>query len=434
MSRARNRLALLACCLPLALLAACGDSEQQPTGGAGGAGGGDAGGGQGGGAQAGPTYYEDVAPLLNKHCVGCHSEGGIAPFTLTSYENAKAVSGLMKLRTETREMPPWNPSNDGDCNTYKDARWLSDAEIALLGAWNDAGTPEGDPKNAPADPEPPKGLDKVDLTVDTGFDYTPDDTLVDEYRCFVIDLGLSEDRFVTGYEVLPGDKRVVHHAILFVTESDAADAQAEANDAADPKPGYTCFGGPGVGASQWTLGWAPGSRATMYPEGTGLKIGAGRKGILQIHYNLSNGAFPDRTTVKMTLESSVAKQAQITKVGTSNINLPPGQADAPATGSLQVPAGAGQFQVWGVGPHMHQRGHTLRVDYELNGQKTCIVDVPNWDFHWQGLALYDKPLAGKGGGTLSIRCGYDTTGEMETITNGEGTDDEMCINFLYVTQ
>jgi hypothetical protein len=330
-------------------------------------------------------------------------------------------------------MPPWNPDNSGDCNTYSNARWLDDVDIATIAAWADAGAPEGDVKDAPELPKPSAGLAKVDLTVDTGFDYTPDDSVQDEYRCFVVDPGLAEDRYVTGYEVVPGDPRVVHHAILFAMQSAEADAQAEAQDAADPKPGYLCYGGTGVAPSQWTLGFAPGAGAQMYPAGTGLLLGAGRKAVLQIHYNLANGPHADRTTIKMTLEKQVDKVAKIVSVGTKDINLPPGEANATATGQLDVPAGTGGT-VWAVLPHMHTHGRTLHVDYTQGGNKTCLVDVPNWNFHWQGVAIYDKPLTANGGGTLSIECGYDTTKETMPIHNGEGTADEMCLNFLYVTQ
>jgi hypothetical protein len=172
----------------------------------------------------------------------------------------------------------------------------------------------------------------------------------------------------------------------------------------------------------------------MYPAGTGLPLAAGRKAVIQMHYNLANGPYPDRTEVKMALAAQVDKVAQIFRVGTSDINLPPGQPDASATGQVQVPDAAGSFTVWGVGPHMHKRGRTLRVEYTQGAEETCMVDVQNWNFHWQGLGLFEKPLTGTGGGTLSIRCGYDTTMDTMPILNGEGTDEEMCLNFLYVTQ
>ncbi|MDQ3778274.1 MAG: monooxygenase, partial [Actinomycetota bacterium] len=41
--------------------------------------------GFGSAAPARPTYFQDVKPILDARCTGCHQAGGIAPFKLTSY-------------------------------------------------------------------------------------------------------------------------------------------------------------------------------------------------------------------------------------------------------------------------------------------------------------------------------------------------------------
>src|SRR5262249_60243232 len=90
-----------------------------------------------------PTYYKDIAPIVNAHCASCHVDGGIAPFSLLDYDSASAVAAMMKVKTQAREMPPWNPDNSGDCNTYSNARWLDDNDIATIAAWADPRAPEG---------------------------------------------------------------------------------------------------------------------------------------------------------------------------------------------------------------------------------------------------------------------------------------------------
>jgi hypothetical protein len=64
------------------------------------------------------------------------------------------------------------------------------------------------------------------------------------YRCFVLPTGLTEDRFVSAVDVLPGDRSIVHHVILYLDTT----GQSEKLDEADPGPGYTCYGGPGIDA------------------------------------------------------------------------------------------------------------------------------------------------------------------------------------------
>src|SRR5262245_9675269 len=76
-----------------------------------------------------PTYYEDVAPILNRTCAACHAPGAIAPMPLLSYEQAKQVAPAIKRATHDRTMPPFAVDDSGACHTYADARWLTDDEI-----------------------------------------------------------------------------------------------------------------------------------------------------------------------------------------------------------------------------------------------------------------------------------------------------------------
>jgi len=383
---------------------------------------------------AGPTYTEHVAPILVKSCASCHQPGGIAPFSLLTYDNARDAAGAIKASTATRAMPPFNLDNSGDCNTYEDARWLDEAEIKTLADWVDAGSPEGDPAKAPPSPDAPAGLEDKSVTLDMGLSYLPDQTLDDDYRCFIVDPEIDADRFLTGFEVKPGDKRVVHHLILFSLDTDAAEEQATKLDQADGEEGYRCFGGPGVTDARFMAGWAPGGGATHYAKDTGIRLFAHRKLVMQLHYNLANGAFPDRTTMDLALAESVAKEATISRVAAKNINLPPGQTRVEAKGTLKIPAALGSVTVWGVAPHMHTRGTTMDVSSTSGGKSTCVVAVPRWNFHWQSFSRYETPLTLPAGSQVAITCGYDTSKETKTITSGESTEDEMCINFLYVTR
>jgi hypothetical protein len=138
----------------------------------------------------------------------------------------------------------------------------------------------------------------------------------DDYRCFLLDPGLREDAFVTGSDVLPGNPAVVHHAILFAVPPGQVD-EAEAHDAATPGRGWTCFGGsalpkrPGSAAralnsAPWLAAWAPGSGGTVYGKGTGKRMPAGSRIVLQLHYNLREGDDPDDTAVRLRLMAGSA--------------------------------------------------------------------------------------------------------------------------------
>ena len=378
-----------------------------------------------------PKYYEDVAPLINRNCVGCHREGGIAPFALTNYDQVRAQASAIASSTAAREMPPMPVDNSGQCNTYANARWLSEDEIARLGRWAKAGTPAGDASKAPPLPDAPASLTDPDTVLDTGVSYTPNDASGhDDYRCFVVSSPVDALRYVTAYEVFPGQPREVHHLIVYQPVDDAAATAAHALDEAADGDGYPCFGSAGVDASPLAM-WAPGAGAIELPAGTGVPLAPHRDLIMQIHYNLENGSLPDRTKVALQFATTPPISAQYWPVANTALRLSPGQAHVESMAAEKLPPDG--FKVYGVMPHMHTLGKTLRVDVEANGSSQCLVNVDRWDFHWQNAWWYSDPLQIENPSSISIRCGFDTRGKSEVVTWGESTRDEMCINYLYVT-
>lgn len=380
------------------------------------------------------TFYKDVAPITARHCTGCHQPDSIAPFSLVDYASAAPHAGAIAAATAARQMPPMPVDNSGQCNSYANARWLDDSEIATIADWFAQGALAGDPSLAGPPPAPLSGLARVDAELAMATQYSPhhdDPTHHDDYHCFVLPAPSANDTFVTGFEVIPGEARVVHHVIAFQPRSDAAAAQANDLDAAEAGEGYTCFGGPGVDADLFA-GWAPGAGPTYLPEGTGVALAGGRPVILQVHYNLAQGVFPDQTRVRLRLSDNVASPAYYAPMADQKLVLPPGQADAEASRRvvLNLPA---PLTIHGVLPHMHELGRTLHMDLESGGDSKCLVDVDRWNFHWQNTWWYDRPLDFAGVDALSIRCGYDTRSRTDTVTWGEGTADEMCLAYLYVT-
>jgi hypothetical protein len=382
----------------------------------------------GGGPGDGPTYHQDVAPILARRCTGCHTAGGIAPFSLESYDDAGPRAQAIRQAVLDRRMPPWNIDESGTCHTFVDSRWLSDEELATLARWAETGAAEGAPAPAPERPAAP-GLNSVGATLDIGVDYVPNASRMDDYRCFLVDPGLTADRFLVAYQVKPGEPRVVHHVILYSLDTTAAEEAALALDQGEEGPGYTCFGGSRVVESRFLAGWAPGTPATRYPEGTGLRLQAGRKLVVQVHYNLHEGPLPDRTKIDLELADR-ATEAAVVPIADFDLAVPPGTERAPTEATLPVLL---PITVLGVFPHMHTLGRTLRLERIGGGEPACLLDVPRWDFNWQQFYFYEEPVRLDLLDQLRIECVYDTRERTETVRWGEGTQDEMCLAFLYVT-
>jgi hypothetical protein len=221
----------------------------------------------------------------------------------------------------------------------------------------------------------------------------------------------------------------VHHLTLFALDSPEAEKEATDLDDADPGAGYSCFGDTRA-PSRWLVGSGPGGGALTFPEGTGLRMKAGRKTILQMHYNRRNGTLSDRTTIDLKLAPKVQNEAFVPRLADTDLDIPPRLPAFTQRSTMTVPDDA---KLWGVWPHMHNLGSKLRVTATHDGRDECIAQVNHWQFHWQGFANYARPISLSKGDTMRIECTYDSLGRDSETTWGEGTNDEMCIAFFYIT-
>jgi Copper type II ascorbate-dependent monooxygenase, C-terminal domain len=447
--------------LALATLAACGKINGGVTGGttgAAGAGGGAAGssdasttGSAGGGVfDAGPsvdvgavTYYKDVQPILAEHCQMCHLAGGIAPFALGTYDDAKPVAALMAAATSQHIMPPWMPAPG--CGDFRDARVITSTQVATIGAWSAQGAPAGNPADATVTP-PNLGPDlgKPGATLDPGADYHPNDLLTDDYHCTLVDPGLVAAQDLIGFNIHPGSTATVHHVLLFSVSKDKV-AAAQAKDASEAGAGWTCFGGTGVDNTPTIGGWVPGSGATAFPAPTGIHLEAGTQIVMQIHYNLlTTKHVTDRTTADLFYAATpipALSRAAIAAVANTTFLIP---ANTKQTVSADLPINS-SFDLWGIVPHMHLHGTQIKVQIKhADGSADCAVDVPAWNFHWQQFYYYQKATKLVKGDTVHLECTFDNLQADEPVINGaqmpsgplvwgEKTTDEMCLNYLYFT-
>lgn len=486
--RAHDRSRVLIGCSFLFALALAGCTGESPSatgdGGSGGGGGsGAAGGGEGGGPVAGPTFHEDIEPILQRSCQSCHSPGNIAPFSLMTYQEAKMVAGLMKEQTELRKMPPWGAFETEECQPkhgFRDDLRLSDAEIAAFAAWYEAGSPAGDPKNAP----PPVELGNGDLPgmtqeVKPAVPYVSSgDT--DQFRCFVMDPGFTKDMFLNGWHFIAGNPKVVHHALLFVDPQGASEALA------DETGSYDCFGGAGAGSL--IAAWAPGGVPVELAPNIATRLPAGSRLVMQIHYHPAGETHdPDATRVQMRFTNQPEYEMVFALIGNNGSQHPDGDGLQPGPNDdngiqFRIPAGASnhtetmlftlpatvnggpmpELYVYGAATHMHYVGRDMRVMLDHKNAQSpekgqeCLVQTPDWNFAWQRGYYYDTPIESLSrilpGDVLEMRCKYDNTMQNPYVVRalkdqklqspvdvylGESTLDEMClaaVSVLYKTK
>lgn len=409
---------------------------------------------EGTGTVTNPTYHGHIKALMEKHCNSCHKTGGMGPFPLDSLERLSTMKSAVLSAVVDKRMPPWQADNS--CNDYSNDFSMPQHEIDLLSRWVKNGAPAGEPSEY----KPPKNphqlaLPRVDLRVKMKEPYTPPSKRVDDYRCFLIDWPLKETQFVTGFRVQPGNAETVHHLIVYM--ADAKDAAAYlAEDAKSPGVGYNCYGGPGGGGYPGLLGaWAPGTPATVYPKGTGLRVEPGAKLVLQVHYNVTKKpVLPDQSVIELMLEKKVKQQAMIAPfvnpvwmMNKKTMKLPKGQSNIlfEFGADLTTLTGGGTVTVYGAAMHMHMLGKTGNMKVQRkDGKEECLLQIPRWDFDWQSTFLLRKPIVLNEGDKIHMQCNFDNSAKGQPTVDGKklkptdvfwggGSTDEMCMSFLYIT-
>ncbi len=336
----------------------------------------------------------------------------------------------------------------------------------------------------------PLGADESFQTLEMPEAYSPEAPTygTDDYRCFTLDPGFTEDEFLTGIDFMPGNTDLVHHVVLYNVTADQAKV-ALAEDRGQEGPGFTCFGATGKAQSEWTAAWAPGSGEQVFAGGTGLPLEAGTQLVAQVHYNLLGGDGTDQSAIRLRLAPGTTGLDPLSTGGVSApIELPcrPGHDEPLCDRDAAIDDVAGRFGedsrsqvdylqrscggnpakpepgptqsctstrfapdrsglIHSITGHMHLLGRSIKV--ELNQgtpDAEVLLDVPVWNFDDQRAVPLDTPVAFDAGDTVTITCRHDQSlrdqlpaleGAPERyIVWGEGSTDEMCITFFQYTR
>jgi hypothetical protein len=449
---------------------------------------------------AAPSFAREVAPIVAEKCAGCHQTGGIAPFPLQTARQISARAPAMAAAIEAGLMPPWPPGGRSPSYVGESARKLSAEQRATIVAWARSGAKIDGPAQKPAAPRGPEvrpGETLLNLRMQATYKPSAAPGVTDDYRCFLLDPRQAADSFVTSARIEPGQRKVVHHVILFRVAGGQVPA-AKTLDAKSTGPGWSCFGGTGLPAgdgtgiadslnnANWISAWAPGWGGNRLPGGTGVSLPAGSQIVMQVHYNLLNGRAPDRSRALVTvapastrltplrtmllpgpveLACASGEQGRLCDRNEALFQLGrkygPDATFAPAgllilcrgTAVTPKPSAVSTCErristptrIYVAAGHMHLLGSSIRL--ELNpgtpGAKV-LLDIPRWAFHWQNAYTLAQPVKAQPGDVVRVTCRHDVTkrthgghGVPKTpryVLWGEGTTDEMCLGILQVTR
>jgi hypothetical protein len=409
---------------------------------------------------ASPTFATDVAPILYRHCVGCHRPGDVAPMSLLDYKSARPWAKSIREAVLSRKMPPWfaDPLHGRFSN---DAR-LAPSEIQTITAWVDAGAAEGDPRDLPAAPVFQEGwrLGKPDLVVDIGEDYVvkPDN---DIYEHFIVSTNLTEGIWIRAAEIQPGNRKVVHHVHVNLVRDETAagptsigamtslrrflvrdgkltrirDDAPVVNDAcAEGAPELPYLRGFQEGA---LASFLPGRSPDVFPEGSAKWIPPGSKFEFVIHYARIDGEpQSDRTSVGLYLAPRPPEKV-LRRMDLRNFffRIPPGEANHEVRRCYTFEK---EKLLLSITPHMHYRGKD--IVYELvrpDGRREILLRVPRYAFDWQLVYRFREPVSVEKGSLLIVTAHYDNSPNnpanpdpAQSIRWGDKSEEEMMTSWI----
>ncbi len=373
--------------------------------------------------------YKDVAGAFYKSCTGCHHEGANM-YSFMNYTKVNLYKNMIQSALNNNRMPPWKA--DTNYTRFRHERLISATDKSKILNWIATGATKGDTTQAPAQPSyPPKYklVGNADLTISIPT-FTSFATSGDIYVCFSVPSGLTQDRIIRAYEIVPGNPSIVHHAVITAdtTGTYASDMSG------------ICVNIPG----NLELGtYAPGTQAQVFPSmpplKTGIRLKAGSKVILQMHYPAGSVGQIDSTKIRFYFyppgEPGVRQLTISTPLQNWSMSIPANTtpthvANYPsATGTLAAP-----LSLYGVFPHSHKLGKSMLLYAVKPGIDTIpMVKIPDWDFNWQDYYLYKKLVKIPAGYRLHSRHVFNnTTSNLNNPNNppinvsaGFGTNDEM---------
>ena len=365
------------------------------------------------------NYTKDIAPLINRHCVECHRPGTEAPFALTSYEKVAAKAGTIAEVVEEQRMPPWF-AHPG-FGTFMNQRMLTAEERGAIIDWARGGKAPGDLSQAPKPPEFSESkwlIGEPDLIITAKQPEKLPATGYIPYRYVVLPYVFPHDTWVQGVQIMPSNRRVVHHANLVATSLNAG-FDEDHNFITGKVPG-------GIPVD------LDSGLAMMIPKGSGL--------LYQIHYVTTGKEETDQISVGLRFaKEPIRKRVRYKIIGDYKFKIPPGAPAWPVSAQKELECDATGI---GLFSHMHLRGKdTTFFAHYPDGKDEKLLVLPNYSFDWQLSYVWDRGARHFPKGT-KIECSshFDNSAfnpynpnPSITVTNGPQTHDEMMQGFFFYT-
>jgi hypothetical protein len=247
-----------------------------------------------------------------------------------------------------------------------------------------------------------------------------------EYEYFEIPTNFTEDRWLEGLEVRPGDRSVVHHVIVstraprperrptgFRANPGMGIPPGQAGGGPEPEGavkrprGQSLFPAPERGGAM-IGGFAPGNQYLKLEPGSAILMRAGSTLVVQMHYTTNGTPATDRTKLGLFFARTAPKiEMRMGTLVNGKLDIPAGASDYSIAAEMTTTADVTVRQML---PHTHLRGKSWEytVTYP-DGRSEVILAVPKYDFNWQTDYVFAEPLKLPKGTKIRAVATYDNS-------------------------
>jgi hypothetical protein len=368
------------------------------------------------------TFNKDIAPIIESKCVSCHKPGESAPFNLLTYEDVAKRASFVSKVVASKYMPPWKA--DDHYAAFANNRSLSDEQIKKITEWVKDGAPKGDKPDY-----------KIATLANTTYKRKPDLTLQvknafkvpgdnkERFIVYKIPFELPQEYNVEAVEFFSNDKKIIHHANYAVhpvpdTAIDIYKTADIINLTDEDRTKYSQYF-PYKKIMAYYGGWIPGTSYEQYPPGFGWIMPKRGVILLTIHYSpLAKDAESISGINLFFTKDSIKRKIKVISLGSGGIGekdivpefhyIPANKISSYKLEIVNPKENESVFYVW---PHMHLLGKSFKAYavFGANNDTIHLVNIPEWDFRWQEIYRFKKPVLIPIGSKLVIEGVYDNT-------------------------
>lgn len=365
------------------------------------------------------SFTKEVVPILKKRCIICHRKDGLAPWSMTSHKKIHGWSKMIREVILTKRMPPW-PA-DPAIGKFKFSNHLHPQEQRKLLKWIEQGCLlDGEDKLKEfASTSPPQA--KPDMIIPIPPQEIPA-TGVIPYRFISSPIKLKKDVWVKKTEIIPGNKKVVHHVIGSTIFPKHFKSRRSKIDNA------------GFFAS-----YIPGLNVEDFPNNSGIFLPKGTTFRFQIHYTPYGRKVVDKSQLNLYFHSEKpSSHVYIHVTYNKNLSIPPYTPNYKTQTQYTFRE---DVTLYSFLPHMHYRGRTVNLELQFpDGKIQQILSVPKYEFNWQYFYHFQHPLSLPAGTVIRMKGTFDNSTRnkydidpSKTVKWGTQSWDEMFLGqFMYL--